>query len=225
MGSDELKQTNRKFSVKWRLHSLTDVGRHCCVLSFTLFTDVLTSCDQTEMIKNTKKSGSFANKIHACGPLKADCVLCGSHPYPRLISPPLTLKIKPKKKEKNDFLGWPEWAPNQLNLRSKFIMSPWQHRGNKLRCLDRSWYPPTPPPPHAPPFYPNPPSTPWLVPEGGVSSSQVQGKQSRGGGGLWPWRGRISTSTLHWSKMRILHARASVKGGRVGRWTLRFSVI
>lgn len=43
-----------------------------------------------------------------------------------------------------------------------------------------------------------------------------------GGGGLWPLWGRMSTSTLHWSKMRILHARASVKGGRVGRWTLRF---
>ncbi len=33
---------------------------------------------------------------------------------------------------------------------------------------------------------PNQPTTPWLLPEGGVSSSQVQGKQGRGGGGLWP---------------------------------------
>lgn len=91
-------------------------------------------------------------------------------------------------------------APNQLHLRSKFIMSPWQHQGNKLQCLDRSWYPPPP--------CPNQPTTPWLFPEGGVSSSQVQGKQGRGGGGLWPSWGRISTSTLHWSKMRILLARA-----------------
>lgn len=63
--------------------------------------------------------------------------------------------------------------------------------------------------------------TPQLFPEGGVSSSQVQGKQG-GGAGLWPPWGRISASTLHWSKMSIFHARASVKGGRVGRWTLRF---
>lgn len=81
--------------------------------------------------------------------LKADCVLCGSHPYPRLISPPPTLKIKKKKK----CLPWmTRVAPNQLHLRSKFIMSPWQHQGNKLQCLDRSWYPPphaqtNPPPP------------------------------------------------------------------------------
>lgn len=76
----------------------------------------------------------------------------------------------------------------------------------------------------SPPFpCPNQPTTPWLFPEGGVSSSQVQSKQGGvGGGGLWPSWGRISTSTLHWSKMRILHARALVKGGRVERWTLRF---
>lgn len=60
----------------------------------------------------------------------------------------------------------------------------------------------------SPPPCPNQPTTPWLFPEGGVSSSQVQGKQGRGGGGLWPSWGRISTSTLHWSKMRILLARA-----------------
>lgn len=42
-------------------------------------------------------------------------------------------------------------TPNQLHLRSKFIMSPWQHQGNKRRSLDRSWYPShaqtNPPPP------------------------------------------------------------------------------
>lgn len=131
---------------------------------------------------------------------------------PRLISPPPTLKIKKKKK----CLPWiTRVAPNQLHLRSKFIISPWQHQGNKQECLDGSWYPPPP--------MPKPTHHPWLFPEGGVSSSQVQGKQGRGwGGGLWPSWGRISTSTLHWSKMRILHARALVKGGRVGRWTRRF---
>lgn len=83
--------------------------------------------------------------------LKAECVLCGSHPYPQLTSlppPPPTSKIKKKKK----FLPWrTRVAPNQLHLRSKFIMSPWQHQGNKQQCLDRSWYLPNaqtnPPPP------------------------------------------------------------------------------
>lgn len=79
----------------------------------------------------------------------------------------------------------------------------------------------------SPPPMPKPTTTPWLFPEGGVNSSQVRGKQGKGwggkwGGGLWPSWGRISTSTLHWSKMRIFHARALVRGGRVGRWTLHF---
>lgn len=105
--------------------------------------------------------------------LKADCVLCGSHPY-CLISPPPTLKIKKEKK----CLPWmTKVAPNQLHLRSKFIISPWQHQGNKQRCLDRSWYPPP---------CPNQPTTPWLFPEGGVSSSQVQGKQGKGGVAFGP---------------------------------------
>lgn len=42
-------------------------------------------------------------------------------------------------------------APSQLRSRSKFIVSPWQHRGNKQQCLDRAWYLPnaqnSPPPP------------------------------------------------------------------------------
>lgn len=103
-------------------------------------------------------------------------------------------------------------APNQLHLRSKFIMSPWQHQGNKQRCLDRSWYPP-----HA---QTNPPPPGSFRKE--VSAAAKCRVNKAREGGLWPFWGRISTSTLHWSKMRILHARALVKGGRVGRWTLRF---
>lgn len=68
-------------------------------------------------------------------------------------------------------------APNQLRLRSKFIASPWQHRGNKQQCLDRSWYLPD---------AQNSPPPPWLFPEGGVSGSQVHGKKSRVGVAFGP---------------------------------------
>lgn len=66
---------------------------------------------------------------------------------PPLYSPP---QHTPKQK-KNPLPCWTRVAPNQLRLRSKFIASPWQHRGNKQQCLDRSWYLPnaqnSPPPP------------------------------------------------------------------------------
>ncbi|MEQ2235531.1 hypothetical protein ILYODFUR_003279 [Ilyodon furcidens] len=55
-----------------------------------------------------------------------------------------------------------------------------------------------------PPFpqqcqHPSLPSHSWLLPEGGVSGSQVQGKQGMvlGGGGLWPLARMGSNLQLH----------------------------
>lgn len=92
---------------------------------------------------------------------------------PPLYSPPHT----PKQKKKNPLPCWTRVAPNQLRLRSKFIASPWQHRGNKQQSLDRSWYLPD---------AQNSPPPPWLFPEGGVSGSQVHGKKSRVGVAFGP---------------------------------------
>lgn len=60
-------------------------------------------------------------------------------------------KKKVWKKKKIYILGLTRVAPNQLHLGSEFMTSPWQHRGNKQQCLDRSRYLPSaqtePPPP------------------------------------------------------------------------------
>lgn len=56
-----------------------------------------------------------------------------------------------KKERKRNILVLTRVAPNQLHLGSEFMTSPWQHRGNKQQCLDRSRYLPSaqtePPPP------------------------------------------------------------------------------
>lgn len=89
---------------------------------------------------------------------QSGCVLCGSHPYPNLacLPPPPThytskKKFQKKEEKKKKSSWWTRVAPNQLHFRSKFIMSPWQHQGNKQQCLDRSRYLPNaqtnPPPP------------------------------------------------------------------------------
>lgn len=59
---------------------------------------------------------------------------CGHIHNPTLVQPPHT------KIEKKSLPFRARAAPSQLRLRSKFIVSPWQHRGNKQQCLDRSWY-------------------------------------------------------------------------------------
>lgn len=60
-------------------------------------------------------------------------------------------KKKCERKKKKHILGLTRVAPNQLHLGSEFMTSPWQHRGNKQQCLDRSRYLPSaqtePPPP------------------------------------------------------------------------------
>ena len=149
-----------------------------------------------------------------------------SIPPPHFPTPhPPTPTIKQEKKCLPRITGV---APNQLHLRSKFIMSPWQHRGNKQECLDRSWYPPPLHPPSTPRHAQTKPTTPGSFRKEVSAAAKCRVNREGWwcevvvGGGLWLSWGRISTSTLHWSKMRILCARALVKGGRVGRWTLRF---
>lgn len=76
------------------------------------------------------------------------CIIWVTSTSPPHFPPPTPpFKIKEKKS-----LPWQTMvAPDQLHLRSKFIISPWQHQGNKQQCLDRSRYPPNaqtnPPPP------------------------------------------------------------------------------
>lgn len=78
-------------------------------------------------------------------PLKAGLATVVISTIPPRYSPP-TQKLK-----KKTLPFGTRVAPSQLRLRSKFIVSPWQHQGNKQQCLDRSRYLPnaqnSPPPP------------------------------------------------------------------------------
>lgn len=71
-------------------------------------------------------------------------------------------------------------APNQLHLRSKFIVSPLATPGQQTTTASRQVM-------VHPHTMPNPTHHPWLLPEGGVSSSQVQGKQGMEVGGGVPF--------------------------------------
>lgn len=66
-------------------------------------------------------------------------------------NPPTPPTHTHKNRKKKTLPFWTRVASSQLRLRSKFIVSPWQHQGNKQQCLDRSWYLPnaqnSPPPP------------------------------------------------------------------------------
>lgn len=81
-------------------------------------------------------------------PLKARLATVVIPTTPPWYSPPHA-KIEGEKKKPLPFRT--RVAPSQLGLGSKFTVSPWQHRGNKQQCLDRSWYLPnaqtSPPPP------------------------------------------------------------------------------
>lgn len=60
-------------------------------------------------------------------------------------------KKKGEKEKKKEYSRADHVALNQLHLGSEFMTSPWQHRGNKQQCLDRSRSLPSaqtePPPP------------------------------------------------------------------------------
>lgn len=97
---------------------------------------------------------------------------------------------------------------------------PWQHHSNKKqRCLDRSWCPPP---------FPQQcqhPHQSWLLPEGGVSGSQVQGKQGtvQGRGVAFGPHGVISAPPPSIDQRWGSSIPGSwSKEGRVRRWTLRF---